>query len=94
MLAEPLAVTLEVIGVLETLGVPYWIGGSLATALHGVARATLDTDLVAAMSREHIDYFARELEGSFYVDDEMIRGAIDHRSSFNLIHKNSMFQLN
>jgi hypothetical protein len=93
MLAEPLAVTLEVIEVLEELDIPYWIGGSLAAALHGVARATLDTDLVAAMTREHVADFVRELEESFYVDDEMIRGAIDHRSSFNLIHKNTMFRV-
>jgi hypothetical protein len=53
MLAEALSVTLQVIAVLEMLGVPYWIGGSLASALHGVARATVDTDLVAALSGEH-----------------------------------------
>ena len=35
MLAEPLALALEVIDVLERLGIPYWIGGSLATALRG-----------------------------------------------------------
>lgn len=50
MLAEPLAVTLQVIDVLEMLSAPYWIGGSLAAALHGVARATLDTDLVAGLT--------------------------------------------
>ena len=35
MLAEPLSVTLQVIDVLEMLGVPYWIGGSLGPFLHG-----------------------------------------------------------
>ncbi len=29
---------------LETLGVPYVIGGSLASAVHGVVRATMDAD--------------------------------------------------
>ena len=47
MPAEPLAVTLLVIDVLERLGVPYLIGGSLASAVHGVARATLGADVVA-----------------------------------------------
>lgn len=42
MLTEPIAVTLLVVDTLEDLGVPYFIGGSLATAVHGVARATLD----------------------------------------------------
>ena len=47
MLSEPVAVTLLVIDALEALDVPYLIGGSLASAVHGVARATADTDLVA-----------------------------------------------
>ena len=42
MLPEPVAVTLLVIEALEGLGVPYLIGGSLASAVHGVARATVD----------------------------------------------------
>ena len=52
MLAEPLRVTLQVIDTLEKLSVPYWIGGSLASAIHGVARATLDTDLIANLSAD------------------------------------------
>jgi hypothetical protein len=86
MLAEPLAVTLQVIEVLEELGAPYWIGGSLASALHGVTRSTLDTDLVAAIPLEHVDELAAALDGSFYVDGEMIREAVLHKGSFNLIH--------
>ncbi len=49
MLAEPLVVSLEVIDALDILGVPNWIGGSLASAIHGVARATIDTDCVARL---------------------------------------------
>ena len=42
MLPEPIAVTLQVADVLESLGVPYFIGGSLASAIHGVSRATAE----------------------------------------------------
>jgi hypothetical protein len=38
---EGLAVTLRVVQVLEDLAVPYLIGGSLASAYHGVARTTV-----------------------------------------------------
>ncbi|MEN8149064.1 MAG: hypothetical protein ABFS86_04530 [Planctomycetota bacterium] len=34
---------------LERLGIPYRIGGSIASSLHGVARATLDVDIVVHM---------------------------------------------
>jgi hypothetical protein len=47
MLTEPIAVTTRVTGALETLGVTYAIGGSLASAVHGVTHATMDADLVA-----------------------------------------------
>ena len=56
MLSEPVAVTLLVIEALEALDVAYLIGGSLASAIHGVARATQDADLAA--SGHHKQTFA------------------------------------
>jgi hypothetical protein len=41
MLAESISVTLLVADALAGLGVPYVIGGSLASAVHGVMRATI-----------------------------------------------------
>ena len=48
-----MAVTLLVIEALEMMGVPYFIGGSLASAVHGVARSTVDAGLVADLRPEH-----------------------------------------
>lgn len=93
MLPEPIAVTLLVIEALEALDVPYLIGGSLASAVHGVARATVDTDLVADLRLEHAEQLAQALSGAFYVDAESIRDAIRHRSSFNVIHLETMFKV-
>lgn len=93
MLSEPVAVTLLVIEALEELAVPYLIGGSLASAVHGVARATLPTDLVADLRLEHVEQLAQALSDAFYVDDESIRDAIRHRSSFNVIHLETMFKV-
>lgn len=42
---------------------------------------------------EHVESLTRALDGSFYVDEEMIRDAILHQSSFNLIHRKSMFKV-
>lgn len=92
-LEEPIAVTLLVIDALEAMGVPYLIGGSLASAVHGVMRATMDTDLVADLRPEHADPLARTLSGAFYVDAESIREAIRHHSSFNVIHLGTMFKV-
>jgi len=90
---EPIRVTLLVVDVLERLGIEYVIGGSLASALHGVARATMDTDIVAKMNDEHVMPFFNALKSAFYVDDEMIREAIGHQRSFNIIHLETLFKV-
>ena len=92
-LPEPLAVTLLVVDALDALGVRYFVGGSLASALHGVARATMDTDIVADLHDEHVDAFVDALKSTFYVDDEMIREAIRAHRSFNIIHLESFFKV-
>jgi hypothetical protein len=93
MLPEPVAATIQVTSVLENLGIPYLIVGSLASTIHGLVRTTQDSDLIAELRLEHIEPFVRALESEFYIDDEMIAGAIAHRSSFNIIHRQSMFKV-
>ncbi|RLC76486.1 MAG: hypothetical protein DRJ03_10605 [Chloroflexi bacterium] len=93
MLSEPVAVTLLVIDALEALDVPYLIGGSLASAVHGVARATADTDLVADLRLEHAEPLAQALIDAFYVDAESIQEAVQRSRSFNVIHLETMFKV-
>jgi hypothetical protein len=62
---EPISVTMLVVNVLRLLGIKYLIGGSLASALHGVPRATMDSDIIAEIKKEHIERFVSELKGSF-----------------------------
>ena len=51
-----------------------------------------DSDIVAEMRSEHLQPFASALQDEFYVDDEMIANSIQHKSSFNIIHRESMFK--
>ena len=90
---EPVEVTLKVSGVFEKLGIPYLIGGSLASALYGMVRTTQDADLVAEMRLEHVQPFVAALQDEFYVDDEMMVEAIQRNSSFNIIHRETMFKV-
>lgn len=90
---EPIEVTLKVTEVFETLGVPYLIGGSLASTLYGMIRTTQDSDIVAEMRQEHLQPFVEALQGEFYVDDEMIAESIQRHSSFNIIHRETMFKV-
>lgn len=90
---EPIEVTLQVTAVLEELGVPYVIGGSLASTLHGMIRTTQDSDIITGMRPEHISSFVSSLQNEFFIDEEMIADAIQHNSSFNIIHRATMFKV-
>lgn len=75
MLREPIRVTLLVAQDLEALDVPYFVGGSLASALYGVVRSTLGADMVAELAPAHARPLARALQGAFCVDENMIAEA-------------------
>lgn len=93
MLPESINVLMLVIEAFERLQIPYLVGGSMASALYGVARSTLDADIVADIHPEQAGALIKALGDDFYADDEMILGAIRHRSSFNLIHLETMFKV-
>ena len=90
---EPVEVTLKVTAVFENLGVRYLIGGSLASTLYGMIRTTQDSDIITEMRPEHIQPFVAALESDFYIDEEMIAESIQRNSSFNIIHRESMFKV-
>jgi hypothetical protein len=102
VLTEQIAVTLAVVDALDALGVPYAIGGSFASAVHGVMRATMDADpsgrasgrsLLADLRLEHVESLAQALGDAFYADAEMMRDAVRRCASFNLIHLDTMFKV-
>ena len=93
MQGDSVRVTLLVTQTLERLEIPYAVGGSLASSLHGVMLSTLDVDIVADMHIEHIQPLVAALSKEFYSDDEMMRDSIEHQSSFNLIHYETSFKV-
>ena len=90
---EPIEVTIKVTHVLESLDIPYFIGGSLASTLYGMVRTTQDSDIVAEIRFEHLAPFVSALKDEFYIDEVMIAESIQRQSSFNMIHRKSMFKV-
>ena len=82
-----------IIRAFEKLGIRYYIGGSIASSAYGVARATLDVDMVSELKNEHAHPLAEMLKSEYYIDEEMILDALGKKSSFNLIHLESMFKV-
>ena len=77
----------------EKLDISYYIGGSVASSVYGMARATLDVDIIADIKTSQINGLKENLEGDFYIDADMIADAIGRTSSFNLIHLDTMLKI-
>jgi len=90
---DPLDVALRVIAVLEDLGVPYVLGGSLASSLVGEPRATADVDLAVRLSDADVSSLVRALESEFYVSEEAAHEAVRRHASFNLVHLETVLKV-
>jgi hypothetical protein len=90
MLSDSEIVIQKVVQAFDQLDISYLVGGSIASSLYGVPRFTQDVDFVADMREEHAPALVAALQGEFYVDEDMIRDALLHQSSFNVIHLHTM----
>ena len=61
MLEEPIGVILLVTKAFDQVGVLYVIGGSFASSVHGVYRASNDVDLVADLAADDVGPFVDAL---------------------------------
>jgi hypothetical protein len=83
---DPIALALVVAAILERLGIPYLVGGSLASSIHGELRSTNDVDVVANLRENHVVPLLGALSQEFYVTEEAMREALRFGTSFNAIH--------
>ena len=84
---------LPLIEALEEFGVSYHIGGSVASSIYGIPRLTIDIDIISNLHQEHVRPLVTRLQEDYYIDEDMIRDAIRHRSSFNIIHLDTMLKV-
>jgi len=82
-----------VIDAFEALGVRYYVTGSIASSAHGVARASVDADVVAELLPEHGPRLVAALQDAYYVPEARLRDAITRRASFNVIHLETMLKV-
>jgi hypothetical protein len=56
-------------------------------------RAVFAADILAELKHEHVSALKSRLAATFYLDEELILEAIEQRSSFNLIHLETMLKV-
>jgi len=83
----PVDLALRIASLLDRLGIPYVLGGSLASSIIGEPRATADIDVAIRMELPDIDRLIDALGAEYYVSRE---AAVEGRTSFNLIHLESV----
>jgi hypothetical protein len=88
--ADLIQATRQVIAVLEELKIPYAVGGSLASSVHGIPRATLDGDIVAEFALRHCRPVTDKLMAGFVVSLDAVIQAVQNQGSFNAIHRDSL----
>ena len=75
-----------VIDLLNRLGIPYMVTGSVAASAHGRPRSTHDADVVIDPTRQQIEQLAADLEArGFYVSVDAARSALSRQGQFNVI---------
>ena len=88
--AQSIRLALRMAEILDALAVPYLIGGSVASSILGEPRATLDVDIVADLQLSQVQSLIQVMTGEFFIDEMMVTEAIERKSSFNVIHLDTM----
>ena len=78
---------------LEQLGIVYYIGGSVSSSLHGMARRTQDVDVIADVGSNQIRSLVQALQSEYYVDEQAWKDAVRRGLPYNVIHLNTMLKV-
>lgn len=75
-----------VVAALEASGVPFMLTGSVAAAVHGAGRATMDVDLVIQATAAQLESVVAAIEDrTLYVSREAALKALATESMFNIV---------
>jgi hypothetical protein len=85
LVRDPLEVAVRVSSILDAIGIPYTIGGSIAASFAGEPRSTIDIDIVVALTHEQAATLVTALGSDFYVSEDAIHRAVDSAGTVNLI---------
>jgi hypothetical protein len=79
--------------VLERAGIRYFVGGSVASSMHGMPRYTSDLDIVVDLSEPQIPSLLAAAGPDFDIDEESLREEARRRGSWSIFHVPSMLKI-
>ena len=93
MPSDPIRVLLHVTELLERIGTPYFLGGSLASSMLGEPRSTVDIDIAIVLRSADVPVLVAGLGSEFYVDEGAVLDAVERRTSFNAFHQPTVLKV-
>jgi len=78
------------VSMFEQLGIVYYIGGSVSSSFHGIARRTNDVDIIAQIFPDQVHALVQMLQHDYYVDEAAWRDAVRRGFSYNLLYLQTM----
>jgi hypothetical protein len=77
----------------ERLGITYYIGGSVSSSLHGMARRTQDVDVIADIRPGQVRSLVQALQSDYYVDEQAWQDAVRRDFPYNVLHLGTMLKV-
>jgi len=89
----PLAIAADMAARFERHGVRYVLGGSMASAVFGEPRSTLDIDFAADLSALTIEPWLADVRTEFGLDEAWARTEVARRGSFQMMHRRELVRI-
>jgi hypothetical protein len=83
---SPFDIVAEISAVFDELGIPYVLGGSVASSLVGEPRTTVDVDFAVRLRPDELAELAARVVDSYYLPALSSQNAVENGGSFNLLH--------
>lgn len=90
------AIVFPVIQTLKAAGISSYIGGSIASSLHGMQQSARDIDLVLIGQQRHplsLDTILATLSETYLVEPEEIQQALSKRNRVSILHLGTLMKL-
>jgi hypothetical protein len=83
----------EVSQILDDLGIPYMLTGSLAMNYYSEPRMTRDIDIVISLRDEDVKPVLSAFKDDYYISSDAMAEAMKYNFMFNIIHNSSMVKV-
>jgi len=91
--ADLVTVMLPALKVFDELGAPCYLGGSVASSLHGMQQLAQDVDLVVDLPEHKLSTLLALLHRHYVLDEDEARQEVRERTSFPAIHLDSLMKI-